>query len=115
MKNKIKRDPVEKVEPENLLDSVEAELISIKVKSDTKIRERLALTCIGIVAFSIIATYVIIILVGIGMMSKLPDGFLNWLGAATIGTIITNVLIVYKSIFPTNNSADSSVGKDENE
>lgn len=111
MKNKIKRGPVEKVEPENLLDSVEVELISIKVKSDTTIRKRLALTCIGIVVFSIIAAYIIIILVGVGMISELPDGFLNWLGAATIGTIITNVLIVYKSVFPTNNSTDSLGGK----
>ncbi len=90
----------EKLNPEKFIESYCVGLVEKVTKSNIKIRQNLAWTCIGIIIFSVLASYFIIFFVGFGLMSNLPVGFLNWLGAATLGAIISNILIVYKSVFP---------------
>lgn len=92
--NKIRHEK-ETLKVEKYLKNVHVE----RVRSTTKIRERLAWTCIGIVSISLIITYGIIILCGLKII-ELPESFLHWLGASTIGTIISNTLIVFRHIFP---------------
>lgn len=48
--------------------------------------------------FAVIATFSIIILWGFGRL-VLPEKFMNWLGAATIGEIAGILLFVIKQIF----------------
>jgi hypothetical protein len=105
--NKVK----EKLQSEDYLESVTIK--EYEGYGKVRIRDRLAWTCVGIIIFSILATYTIIVLAGIGLLPHLPKEFLKWLGVATIGTIITSVLIVYKSMFQTKESKDSSGKKEE--
>ena len=81
-----------------------------KVLSDIRIREKLAWACVVIICFSTAATYAILFFVGFGIMC-LPEGLLNWLGAATVGTIISNIMIVFRGMFlpqsDKNQDADS--------
>ena len=54
---------------------------------------------LGLFAFSVVATFGIIVFVGIGYL-RYPDWFLKWLGAATIGEIATFLGFILKYLFP---------------
>ncbi len=58
----------------------------------------IALTLLGTYVFAVIETFAIIILWGLGRL-YLPKTFVPWLGGATIGEIVTLLLIVVKSFF----------------
>ena len=103
---RIIRDGKERIEPEKFIESIEVDYL----KHIVRVRERLVTSCIIIVSGSILATYAIVFLVGFGVMTNLPENFLHWLGAATIGTIISNILIVYKSLFPKEDESITEEG-----
>ena len=98
------KDKIPSADP--LFESVQLNEI-VKAKdalSHIEFREKLVLTAIRIISFSIISTFAIIFFVGFGLMKDLPDGFLHWLGGATIAIIISNILIVYKYFFHYKNA-----------
>ena len=103
-------DAKDKVNPEYYFSNISTE--EIRVKSDIKNRDRLVWACIIIIVGSVSASYYIIFAVGYGKMQNLPDSFLHWIGAATIGTIISNILIVYKSFFPSQINSEKKFKKD---
>lgn len=60
--------------------------------------EIVALTLLGVFVFAVIETFAIIILQGMGHLD-LPDKFLHWLGAATVGEVATMLLLIVKKLF----------------
>lgn len=102
-----RKDKISSVEP--VFESIQLDEI-VKAKdalSHIEFREKLVQTSIRIISFSIIATFLIIFFVGFGLMEDLPDGFLHWLGGATIAIIISNILIVYKYFFQYKNTNET--------
>jgi hypothetical protein len=65
---------------------------------DFKLENVVALTLLGTYVFAVIETFAIIILWGLGRL-YLPKAFVPWLGGATIGEIVTLLLIVVKRVF----------------
>lgn len=61
--------------------------------------EIVALTLLGTFVFAVIETFAVMILTGMGHLD-LPDKFLHWLGAATVGEVATMLLLVVKKLFP---------------
>ncbi len=108
----IRRDPKEKKSSEQYVNQVIIEMQVKKTISEIMIKKYLVWTCIGIIIFSVFATYCIIIAFGIGKLPSLPESFLHWLGAATIGAILSNILLVFRSIFPIKDSSDSQDGEE---
>jgi hypothetical protein len=58
----------------------------------------LALAILTLFAFSVVATFGVIVADGLGRL-KLPPALLNWLGGATVGEIAGMLYIIIKSNF----------------
>jgi hypothetical protein len=60
--------------------------------------EFIILTLTGTFIFALFETFAIILLWGLGRL-ELPEKFVHWLGAATVGEIATFLTIVVKHVF----------------
>ncbi len=59
----------------------------------------MAVTLLGIYAFAVIVTFATILLWGFRRL-ELPDKFVSWLGAATVGEVAGMVLFIVRKVFP---------------
>ncbi len=58
----------------------------------------LTLLFVGVYMFAVITTFAIILLWGLGRLD-LPEKFMHWLGAATIGEVAGLLMFVVKKVF----------------
>ena len=93
-------DSKEILEPYTLGDFKESDIKDRVVDSGLFLRKILTIVSTIIMLISTICTYCIIFLQGFKYHEfSLPESFLNWLGAATIGTLISNTVFIYKNIY----------------
>ena len=86
--------------PFPLGDFKETDIKDRVVDAGLYLRKIITIVSTVIMLISTICTYVIIFLQGFKIHEfSLPESFLNWLGAATIGTLISNTVFIYKNIY----------------
>ncbi len=91
----LTRIGVDRVTPLNLIsDVIVGELVHRH-----KLRETITISLLILFGVSVLATYVLIFLWGWKKID-LPNGFVHWLGAATISQTASLLLIVTKNLFP---------------
>ncbi len=69
--------------------------------SNISMREKTARWLLALFAFAVICTYALIFLWGWKKIS-LPDAFVHWLGAATVGQTAGLLLIIVRNLFPSH-------------
>jgi hypothetical protein len=82
-------------EAEDFVSDVE----EARARSDIKIREKLVGTTQGVIYISLLFGNGMFLLDGLGILN-LKDEIIKWVGGSVLASIVTNVLLPYRSMFP---------------